>query len=69
MGLNRIKQGTYTGKLAHLRGKTALVRDHELAGWLLAQFDDPRTGHAFGWYAFQRGDFEVLPVPAEGADA
>lgn len=70
MGLNRIKQATYVGKLPHLRDKTALVRQHDMSGWLLAQFDDPRTGHGFGWYAFQASDFRVEPDPApEAADA
>ena len=35
-----MKQGKYNGSIPQLHGRKALVRDHELRGQVLAQFND-----------------------------
>ncbi len=65
----------YVGPLAHLQGKTALIRNtgEEPEGRVLAQFDErdlTRSGIpvsrermddalGFGWHLFRRDEFEV----------
>lgn len=58
-----MKAATYCGPVAHLRGKTALVRqdgpDH-----LKAQFDDHELSWggdrlAYGWHSFDTKDFTI----------
>ena len=64
-----MRTATFIGPIAHLRGKTALVRDHSRVA-VLAQFDDRDatleglsylrnpTRLGFGWHAFPIGDFQ-----------
>lgn len=67
-----MRTATYCGRVALLRGKTALVRDDPVTcaggnfGLLLAQFDDPTLTWGgdhmgFGWHAFDRSDFTLHP--------
>lgn len=69
-----MKHGTYHGPIAHLKGKTALLRD-ATHGHVVAQFDDrtltrsgkpmtedapepPADALGFGWHAFPASHFE-----------
>lgn len=65
--MNDMKRGTYVGRLASLRGKTALLQPlmGEAGAWL-AKFDDrdaahPETGDLLGyrWHLFARSDFAL----------
>lgn len=49
----------YIGETAHLRGKTALVRDTG-GGTCKAQFDDMALNEAFGWWLCMWSEFEPI---------
>ena len=56
------KRARYIGN-GSLAGKTALIRDGEHSGVVLAQFDDTSTGQGHGWHPHPTALFEVLEDP------
>ncbi len=59
---NYNRRGTYIGPAPHLKGATALLRDHTAPDQVLAQFDLLGTQHAgvdvsHKWHAFPAADF------------
>lgn len=56
--------GVYHGSNIELLGKRALViekpqPDNPLK--VVAQFDSPETGYAYGWWPFSRTEFTLYP--------
>lgn len=57
-----MRQGiaTYCGPSTHLRGKRALIVIADGRRVLGAQFNDPSTGKAYGWWPFSINSFKDI---------
>lgn len=61
--VKRQDHGVYVGGMPELRGKTALITEHD-EEHLTAQFDDMNLGRlAFGQHMFRRDEFEAVIGP------
>lgn len=70
MTVRELRRMRYVGPSRVLYGKTALAKDHDVAGLVEVQFDDASLGtRAYGWTVMPIRDFEPLPDDDEQDNA
>lgn len=51
--------GHYIGPREDLKGQSAVLQHRRIDNVILAQFNDRKTGMAFGWFPFSPKDWKI----------